>query len=396
MKILIVSSFLPYPLFSGGNVRLYNLMKYLNKNNQITLICEKRSYQTLSDIKQVEQVCDKVITVDRKKQWSIANIIKALFSVHPFLIVGHMNKNLKKVIKEELEREIYDLIHVETSYIYQNLPRVNIPVVLAEHNVEYLIYKRYLGKVNPILRNFLYPDVIKLKIEELSVWKKVDCLIAVSEKDKDEMGRRDVIVIPNGADTEKFRPKKIDTEREPKRLLFIGDFVYIQNQDAAEWLLKDFWPELKKVSKNLPIELRIVGKRIPKRIKNLKRTNIVFDENAPSNTESIFSNAELMLAPIRVGGGTSLKIIEAMAVGTPVITTSIGNEGIRGKDGTNIIIANTPYEFALKTVEILSDSKKYEELSRNARTFIEEKYDWKKIAKKLEGVYKDLIKKENE
>ena len=203
MKILMVSSFLPYPLLNGGNIRLYNLLKHLSKIHEITLICEKRDYQKQNDIEEIEKLCRKVITVDRKKQWSIANILKTAFSLESFLIVGHTSLELKRAIAEELEKEKYDLIHVETSYVMQNLPKVNIPIVLVEHNVEYLVYGRYARQAPIFLRPFLLIDVWKLKLAERSFWKKATKLIAVSKIEKDIIGASEVI--PNGADVEKFK-----------------------------------------------------------------------------------------------------------------------------------------------------------------------------------------------
>src|SRR3989344_5785110 len=142
MKILLISSFLPYPLLSGGNVRLYNLLKYLSVDHEITLVCEKRDYQKESDIKRVSEVCEKVITTPRKKQWSLGNILKTAISSNPFLLVGHESPEMKEILEKLLLEEKFDLIHVETFYVMQNLPKTEIPIVLAEHNIEYLIYLR--------------------------------------------------------------------------------------------------------------------------------------------------------------------------------------------------------------------------------------------------------------
>ena len=172
MKILMVSSFLPFPLRSGGEIRLYNLLKNLSEKHDVTLICEKRDYQTQDNIEEVKKICKKVVTISRKKQWSMANIIKTGFSTDPFLIVGHTSDEFKLAIKDELVRENYDLIHVETFYVYQNLPKVSIPIVLVEHNVEYLVYQRFASLANPLLKPFFYADVLKLRKKEFEAWKK--------------------------------------------------------------------------------------------------------------------------------------------------------------------------------------------------------------------------------
>ena len=146
MKILVVASYLPYPLFSGGHIRLYNLIKELSSQHEITLICEKREHQKAKDEEEVARFCKKVITVPRIKQWSIANILKTGFSFTPFLITGHTSKLMEREIKKLLEKENFDLIHAETFYIMQNIPKTLIPIVLTEHNIEYLVYKRYLNQ----------------------------------------------------------------------------------------------------------------------------------------------------------------------------------------------------------------------------------------------------------
>ena len=142
----MISSYLPYPLFSGGRIRLYNIIRGLSSNHEITLVCEKRDYQTQEDVKEVEKFCKKVIAVERRKQWTFSNIIKAGISFSPFLVVGHTNELLKKAISQVVNNEKFDLIHVETFYVQQNIPITTLPIVLVEHNLEYLVYKRFADK----------------------------------------------------------------------------------------------------------------------------------------------------------------------------------------------------------------------------------------------------------
>ena len=217
MKILVISSYLPFPLHSGGHIRLYNLIKNLSNDNEITLICEKRDSQTDEDVEKVKKICKKVITVKRKKQWSFSNIIKTGFSFDPFLLVGHKSDEMKDLIRDELVKENFDLIHVETFYVLQNLPdgeaglpKVSMPIILAEHNIEYLVYKRYADLASPLLRPILNIDVLKIKNKEEQAWKKVFKLIAVSEAEKKIMKRADTVIIPNGVDTNKFKFRSFD------------------------------------------------------------------------------------------------------------------------------------------------------------------------------------------
>jgi len=392
MKILMVSSYLPFPLKSGGEIRLYNLMKNIAEKHEITLICEKRDYQTDADVAEVKKICKKVITVTRKKQWSTVNILKTGLSTDPFLIIGHTSEEMKLAIKDELVRERYDLIHVETFYVYQNLPKVSIPVILVEHNVEYLAYQRYVKLANPFLKLFFYVDVMKLKKKEEKAWRKVDKLVAVSNAERRLMKRADITVVPNGVDLNNFQFRSSQNLPEEKRILFIGDFKWFQNVDAAEIILKQIWPrialKLAETKNRADIKLWIIGRNIPDKIKSLAASkNIILEEDSKQETAEIFRKAYLLLAPIRAGGGTSYKILEAMASGVGVVTTNLGLEGLEAKNNIHALASEKEDELAELSLVMIQDHSVYRKLTLNARKLVEEKYDWRVIAQKLDEVY---------
>ncbi|MEX2007352.1 MAG: glycosyltransferase family 4 protein [Candidatus Levyibacteriota bacterium] len=392
MRILVISSFLPYPLHSGGHVRLYNLIARLSKRHDITLICEKRISQRKEDIEEVSKICKSVIVVPRRKQWSAGNIFKTGFSLNSFLVTGHTNQQFKSKIKEAIDKEDFDLIHVETSYVFQNLPlNIKIPVVLVEHNLEYMVYRRFAGNAPLPLRPFLYLDTVKLEREERNLWRKVDKLIAVSEEEGKVMNAD--AVISNGVDTKKFQISNVKSQisNAEQRILFIGDFRWLQNRDSAEFILRSIWPKLSGQLSMVTgqLELWIVGRKIPDYIKQMGDRNVIFDENSPSDTYEIYKKSKILLAPIRVGGGTSFKILEAMASGVPVVTTQLGNVGIGAKNREAVLIASTGEEFAMLLAEIIKNEELYERISKNARILIEKNFDWDIIAAKLEKVYEE-------
>lgn len=396
MKILVVSSFLPHPLFSGGHVRLFNILKELSKKHELTLVCEIRDHQTEEDIKQVKKFCKQIVVFQRKKQWSFSNVVNAGFSFYPFLMIGHKNDKMKSKIGELLSENKFDIIHVETFYVMQNLPdNVSIPVVLIEHNIEHLVYERYAKQAPFFIRPLLFLDIVKLQYWERFFWRKATKLVAVSQEEKILMNREDVEIVPNGVDLQKFKVQtsKLKVKNSEKRILFIGDFKWIQNRDSVEWILKEIWPkiDLKLTTKNL--KLWIVGRKIPRSIRELTNDpDVFFDENAPKDTEKIFDQADILLAPIRIGGGTSYKILESMASGVPVVTTYLGKEGIEGTDKKEILIADTAEDIANVIVLLLKNEGQYKDITQNARKMIEDRYDWKEIVKKLEQVYESTIR----
>ena len=399
----MISSFLPFPLLSGVHIRLYNLIKNLQKEHEITLICEKRNNQTSEDIKEVEAICKKVITVKRKKQWSLENILKTGVSKDPFLFKGHENKEMQLLIQDELVRERYDLIHVETSYVYQNLPagkaglpKVSIPVVLVEHNIEYLVYKRFADRANALVRPLLYLDILKLEKKEKDIWQKVTKLVAVSNIEKKLMKRPDIAVVPNGVDTNNFKFRNLDSLPDEKKVLFIGDFKWIQNRDTLDFILTEIWPKviskLDDYGKNIKVKLWIVGKNIPEQYKKMDNLeNVIFDEKNSDETPVIFNKSYLLLAPFRVAGGTSYKILEAMSSGTAVVTTSLGVEGLEAKNLTHVLSSESADGLAENVCELMLDKSLYKRITLNARKFIEGSYDWKIISEKLNDVYMSCL-----
>lgn len=387
MKILMVSSYLPYPLINGGNIRLYNLLKNLSKSHEITLFCEKRKFQTEKDIDEVRKYCKKVVVFNRKEQWTFENIIKAFFSKNPFLMVGHTLLEMKIKLRKELIENNFDLIHLETFYILQNIPNEPLPIVLAEHNIEYMVYQRFANLTKRFIRPFLNWDIEKLKKKEIDAWKKASRLIAVSNAEKGIMEnilRKKVEVVPNGVDLDYFRmPPVLNFENKEKRVLFIGDFKWIENRESLNFILEKIWPKIKT---KFNAKLWIVGQNIPQKIKERENKDIILDRNI-IDTPKIFERAFILLSPIKVGGGTSFKILEAMACGVPVVTTKLGIEGI---GGDICLTGETNEEIIEKIEELFLNRKLYEGIANKARKFIEENYDWKKISKKLDSVYLSL------
>lgn len=396
MRILVVASYLPYPLFSGGHVRLYNILKELSKRHSITLVCEKRHHQTEEDVLAVKKFCKEIYTVNRKKQWSPETIFQTAVSAYPFLLSGHALPEMKKILEKLLRTEKFDVVHIETFYVYQNLPKTYLPTVLVEHNIEYSVYQRFTNTAPLLLRPLLQIDVEKIKYWEKKTWRKVHVVVGVSSKEAQAM-RLDAYVVPNGVDLATFPFKAVQKTKKSKlqTILFMGDFKWIQNKDAASWIVKEIFPRIQSSIVNnkssIGPKLWIVGKHIPDSLKALASESVVFDEHAPDKTSDIYKKADVLLAPIRVGGGTSYKILEAMCSGVPVVTTRLGIEGLGLTHGRDVLVGQTAEELAKETVEILSDVKTYESVRKNARQLIEEKYSWTKITKTLEGVYKNAI-----
>lgn len=394
MKIIFVSALFPYPLHSGGQVRMFNLIKKLSQKHEITLFSFIRS-ESENAFKKNVSFCSKVITVMRGGAWQGRYVIPAVTGTYPLLMSTYNNSQMRDLIADELAKTAYDGIHIEPGYIWPCLPKTNLPVVVSEHNIEHEVYAGFVRQ--SALRLPLWLDVWKLKMWEAKIWKKAAKVTAVSEEDKKYIsassGSKKVDVINNGVDLSTFAYKpKNKRMSEAMTYVYIGNFAWIENQDAVKYLLSEIWPA---ISRRYPkATLRIVGKNLPGDIKNMARDERVIFLDSVDRIQTELQNADIMLAPIRIGGGTKYKILEAMASGLPVITTKQGAMGLHAKHNKELFIAESGKDI-LKCVDMIADSGWRLNVVSAARKLIESQYSWDSIAEKLDDIWKGAYGKTN-
>lgn len=388
----MLTPYLPYPLFSGGQTRSFNLIKNLAKHHDITLFSFIRTDEEKSYIKYLSPLCKKILVFKRRPAWGLLNIIISAFTLYPFLVVIYLSRTLRSILLKELESQNYDLIHAETFYVMPNIPKTKIPTLLVEQTIEYQVYQHFVVNSAPIfLKPILWLDVLKVKFWESYFWKKSDKVVAVSEDDKIKMKKLvnslDVEVVPNGVDSVSFSnvSKNIKKNKSPT-ILYVGNFKWLQNREAVEILIKKIWPILVKEIPDL--RLWIVGRGIDN-LRKLESEGIIFDETV-TDIKTAYRKADVVLAPIRGPGGTRLKVLEAMASGCPVVTTPIGIEGIEATNRKDVLIGENEQELAKLTIKVLNDKKLRKELVEEGKKFVEKNYDWLKITEKLEKIYQDV------
>ncbi len=393
MKILMLTPYLPFPLYSGGQIRTYNLLKNLAKQHEITLFSFIREEEERKHLPELRKYLKKIVVFKRRPAWDKKNILLAGFTPFPFVMIAtYMSLRVRRKIARELKNNNYDLIHAEPFYMTPNIPKTKIPILLVEQTIEYLVYKKYVDDFKlSFLKPFMYFDVLKLKFWEEYFWKKANRLVAMSNQDKKIMSQaahqKPIDVVANGVDIDFFASIKRKTLKIPT-VLFVGNFKWLPNKDAARFLTFNIWPQIKKQVPNA--RLWIVGKNPTDKIKSLAKQKDVLVDDSVEDIRNAFGNASVLLAPIRNGRGTKYKVLEAMASKLPVVATPLGVEGVEVEDGRQVLVAKSAEKLAQHAVKILKDEVFSQKIASSAFKVIKQKYNWKKIAQDLDIIYKQL------
>jgi glycosyltransferase involved in cell wall biosynthesis len=400
MNILFLSTRSPYPLISGHSLRTYHILKGAAQNHNVTFVTfvqlPEHEFKK-ENLDHLKGFCKGVhpfeIPADLSRITFAKMLFSNLFSSLPFVAQKYDAPLMRQKIREIIQTEHIDLVHVDmlplTAYIneFENLPKI-----LVNHNVESVrLYRWFRTEPNPAKKAYLGIQWLKLKTFEQSAMNKFDGCVVVSELDKEllvKMGVKSrLFVVPNGTNTKFFKPN--NGKVVENSVLWIGHMDVHTNKDAVLYFWKDIYPILKM--KYPQVKMTFVGTAPPKEIADaaqkdpqVKATGFVDD------IRPYIDEAAIMVVPIRIGSGTRLKILDAMAMGKAIVSTSVGCEGINVNDGKDILVADDPQGFADKTISLLKDLEMRINLEKNALK-VAETYDWDLIREKQEVVYQDVM-----
>lgn len=393
----MLTSYLPYPPSSGGQIRSYNLIKHLSKKHKITLFSLIKEERERKYVGELEKYCYKVKVFRRSRTpWTFKNIVKSVFGVYPFLVVRNLAPEVKEAVARELADEKFDVIHVETFYIMTCVPETSVPLLLVDQTIGYLVYKHYVEEeIFFLLRPFFYLDIAKIRHWEKKYWEKADKVVAVSETDRKEMlsvsPRISVEIVPNGVDLDFFKTKESWNDVD-KKILFVANFKWLQNTEAAEVLLDTVFPLIKlEVPES---KLWIVGQHIPEKIKRRGSKDVLISDLGYDDQETIrkaYFESSVFVSPIRGPGGTRLKHFAAMASKLPLVTTRVGAEGLKARNDFHIIIEDDFEKMAKRVAFILKNPEYAKMLANNARKLVEKHFSWQTIANKLDKIYEKIV-----
>ena len=373
MKILFLSRWFPFPANNGSKIRIYNLLCSLAQEHQTSLISFVED-ENDNAISKMASICTAITTVPWQE--FKPNSLKAqlgFFSVTPRSIVDTYSLEMQNQIEQALLNDNFDLIiasqwHMASYYqSFKDVPALFEEVEIGLHyqfytqataikprvrfGLSWLKHKQYIAN---LLKNFQASTVVSIQEKEL--------LAQISSDHQIE-------VFPNCIDLNKYQNKT--TKINPNTIIFTGPFSYHANYEAMIWFLEKVYP---KVLAQIPnTELIITGDHLGKPLPSMKNVNLV---GFVDDIQALIASSCVSIVPLQVGGGTRLKILEAMALSTPVVSTSKGSEGIECQPGMDILIADDPDLFAKEVVRLLQDAELRKKLTENAYQIVEDKYNW--------------------
>lgn len=376
-KILFITSRIPYPLNKGDKLRVYYQLKYLSINNEIHLVAINEKSVTKSELAAISPYCKSIQVFVLPLYKRIIQLLISPFKRLPLQVAFFYNKGIKKRIDQLINEISPEHIHCHlirtTEYVKENTK--------IKKSLDFMdAFGKGMEKREKIERNFIKKLLYKYEKKllynyEANVFGFIDTFCIISTQDKNSipsLRSKEINVIPNGVDFEIFYPK----EKEKKYdLLFMGNLGYPPNIDAIEFLSNEIMPLVKK---NKPtVKLLIAGINAPKHIKKLQSENINIIEHFDDISDSI-ALSKIMLAPMKISIGLQNKILQAMAMKTPCVVSSLSNNAIKAPNNKSIIEANTPSEFLKEIVELLNNEQKMFEIGQEGYLFVKEHYSWEK------------------
>jgi glycosyltransferase involved in cell wall biosynthesis len=396
MKILQIAPQIPLPLDVGGKIGIFGILKYLSlRGNEMYFAAYRKDTDKLWALNNLSEFCTPYI-IDVQVNNSLIPALFNFFSPVPYNVSKFIKAKLTNFLLDFFGKNKVDIIHIDhlhlgwTIELLRNL--TDAPVILREHNLEMKIMKRFFEKEkNPFIKRYAEIQYHKFIKYEPSLCEKFNkCIMITKEDEKDLLNLNSSIktaVIPVGVETQLLNFKK--KEPIPFSLFHIGAMNWLPNYDGLKWFLEEIFPKIIRIKPE--IKLYLYGKETEKiKISSLVSQNVIVKGYVKNIWEEI-SDKQLAIIPLRIGSGIRVKIIEMLAAGFNIISTSIGKEGIQANDNEHILIADTAEEFINKTIGFFDNSADHNLMIQNARKLIREKYTWNIIAEQFESEYLKLI-----
>jgi sugar transferase (PEP-CTERM/EpsH1 system associated) len=404
LRLLILAPQLPYPPHQGTSLRNFNLIAGLASRHRVHLLCFTTPEHTPSDMQPLQEICDAVHTVPQPVRTMRQRLWTTLTSPRPDMAHRLVSPAFQRLLAHALTNQAFDVIEIEGIEMTPHLRTIRehtqamaTPprLVFDDHNAEYVLQKRVFESDVWRPRHALgaiYSFVQWQKLRQYEAWacRQVDAVAAVSDEDAAALQRivrgLQVAVVPNGVDMAYYQAfSGGEGTLPPHSLVFTGKMDFRPNVDAVLWFAEHVLPLIR--SRVPDAHFYVVGQRPHRRLEPLRaQPNVVITGRVP-DTRPYIANAALCVVPLRSGGGTRLKVLEAMAMRRAIVSTTVGCDGFPVTSGREVILADEPGEFADRVVELLADDEKRSALGEAGFHFARQ-YDWSAIVPRMEAIYR--------
>ncbi len=392
MRILFLSTKSPLPMNDGHSIRTFHIMRILSEQHEIRLLSFVKFPEERDHVDELKKYCSRVKLLDapanRSKAALFRTLVSSSLSGKPFVAHKYDTAEMRREIEGESASGGIDLVHLDLAplgcYVDMLAGRT---VVLNAHNVEASLLKRRVeNESRPLHKLFWTLQQRRYEAFERGLAGRVDRILCCSAADRAEFGllapNTPAAVVPNAVDTDYFRPlDRVDAD--PAMLLFVGGMDWFPNRDAIEWFDRAIFDRILKKAPDT--RLHVIGRS--EGIRGLQHAERIRFEGYVDDIRPLMGRASAVIVPLRIGGGTRLKILNAMAMGKTVVSTSVGAEGLGLGHGSNALLADTPETFADEVCSLVADGGRSRRLGAAARRFIVETYSWGIIGKELHRNY---------
>ena len=396
MKVLLLTQVLPYPPDSGPKVKTWNVLKYLAQRHEVTLVSFVRGDQS-AEVSHLKRHCRAVYTAPMSRGvWSDGwSMFRSLVTRQPFLMVRDDRAAMHEVIKRVTAETKFDIVHADQLNMAQYAERVSgVGKILDAHNALWLLYKRLWETMSPGPKKWLLGrDWRLLKQYEGEICRHFEGLLTVSEEDKVALQEAagdslEATVIPIAVDADEIVP--VSRSAGADHILHIGTMFWPPNIDGILWFLREIFPLIQ--ARQPKIIFDVVGAKPPPEItaygSNRSGVNVAGYVVDPT---PYYEATGVMVVPLRAGGGMRVKILNALAQGLPIVSTTLGCEGIAVEAGRHLLIADTPEAFAQATIRLLEDKMLASELGNNGRQLVQSTYDFRVACRPIDLLYQQAI-----
>lgn len=400
-RAVILASRIPYPLDDGMRVRTFHVMREVARCMPVTIVVfededSAAARASFRDALRGEHEVN-VVGVARPRQYSLRRLVLGLLSRQPIQVWNNWSGDFTRALSEVVDRERPSIGIAMTTFLYPYLEQCGKMEhrVIDTHNVDSELMARYIPHIrNPLKRWYARATAKKLEALERRAFARADRVWVCSTDEQEFLRQRDsatpLRVIPNGVNVEHFASSGDSVVRG--RLLFFGKLNYFPNTDGLRFLIDQVLPRVSGVS----FEVKIIGTgATPEVAKLCSRSPAVELVGRVEDIRSWLATAELVIVPLRMGSGTRLKVLEALAAGRPVLSTTVGAEGIVAESGEQILIADEPERFAEQIIRVLRNPEFGDRIGKNGEEAVRRQYDWRAIGQLLRHDLGQLFRKEN-